>query len=155
MANPGKRKRGAAYCLGGDAACDICVGSCGIEEYEARQRSKRGSASKSRGTQRELAVRDWLRDRDWLAFRAPASLGVADVVALKDGSRPRLVEVKSTVAGPYHAFVPKDRERLRFAARLAGADAYLAWWPIRGELRWLHESEWPGASLPGVRGEAA
>lgn len=95
------------------------------------------------GTRRELQVRDWLRDRDWLAFRAPASLGVADIIALRDGSRPRLVEVKSTAQGPYERFGPTARHRLRTAAQLAGADAYLAWWPPRGELRWIHENEWP------------
>lgn len=97
----------------------------------------------SRGIQRERAVRDWLRDRDWLAFRAPASLGVADVVALKAGCRARLVEVKSSAQGPYEHFGPADRDRLRMAALLAGADAYLAWWPPRGELLWIPESEWP------------
>jgi Holliday junction resolvase len=98
---------------------------------------------KRAGTQRELAVRNHLRDRDWLAFRAPASLGVADVVALRDGSRPRLIEVKSKAQGPYESFGPAARHKLRLAAELAGADAYLAWWPARGELRWLHSSEWP------------
>ncbi len=96
-----------------------------------------------RGIQRERAVRDKLRDDDWLAFRAPASLGVADVVALKDGARPRLIEVKSTHRGPYHSFGPADRKRLRLAARIAGADAYLVWWPSRGAMRWIHSSEWP------------
>jgi Holliday junction resolvase len=98
---------------------------------------------KAAGTQRERAVRDYLRDRDWLAFRAPASLGVADVVALKVNHRPRLIEVKSTAAGPYHGFGPQDRERLSFAAKMAGADAELAWWPSRGRLRFIPESEWP------------
>lgn len=96
-----------------------------------------------RGTQRERAVRDYLADRDWIAFRAPASLGCADVVALRDGCRPRLIECKSTAAGPYAHFGPADRERLRLAARLAGADALLAWWPPRGSLRWIAEQEWP------------
>lgn len=96
-----------------------------------------------RGSQRERAVRDWLRDRDWLAFRAPASLGCADVVALRAGCRPRLVEVKSTAGGPYEHFGPADRERLRLAAEIAGADALLAWWPPRGALRWIGVDEWP------------
>lgn len=97
----------------------------------------------SRGHQRERAVKDWHLKRDWLAFRAPASLGVADVVALRDGARPRLIEVKSTAGGPYERFGPRDRERLSFAAKLAGADALLAWWPPRGELRFIPECEWP------------
>lgn len=97
----------------------------------------------SRGHQRERAVRDWLSKRDWLAFRAPASLGVADVVALREGSRPRLVEVKSTAGGPYEHFGPAARARLAAAAHIAGADAFLAWWPPRGQLRWIAEREWP------------
>src|SRR5450755_3180043 len=96
-----------------------------------------------RGIKRERAVRDWHSERDWLAFRAPASLGCADVIALRDGCRPRLVEVKSTAAGPHHSFGPSARARLRFAAKLAGADALLAWWPSRGKLRFIPESEWP------------
>ena len=107
-----------------------------------------------RGHQRERAVRDLLLSQDWLAFRAPASLGVADVVALRDGSRPRLIEVKSTAQGPYEHFGPLDRHCLREAAKLAGADAYLAWWPPRGKLRWIPESEWPEVRLREAR-EAA
>lgn len=96
-----------------------------------------------RGIERERRVVDWLRDRDWIAFRAPASLGVADVIALRDGSRPRLVEVKSTAQGPYERFGPADRSKLTLAAKLAGADAFLVWWPPRAEPRWIPEQEWP------------
>jgi hypothetical protein len=38
---------------------------------------------------------------------------------------------------------PKDRADLAWAAGLAGADAWLAWWPPRGKLRWIPASEWP------------
>ena len=48
---------------------------------------KRGTRS---GHQREHAVRDLLLDQDW--------------IALRDGNRPRLIEVKSTAAGPVLAF---------------------------------------------------
>ena len=97
----------------------------------------------SRGHDRERAVRAYLRDRDWLAFRAPGSLGVADVVALKDGHRPRLVEVKSTAKGPYERFGPAERKALSDAAKIAGAEALLAWWPSRGQLHWIPEQDWP------------
>lgn len=103
------------------------------------------SRGKAAGTQRERAVRDWLSDRDWIAFRAPASLGCADVVALRAGCRPRLIEVKSTAGGPYERFGPQERARLSLAAQMAGADAYLVWWPPRGQMRWIAEGEWPGA----------
>jgi Holliday junction resolvase len=97
----------------------------------------------SRGIQRERDLVNQLRNDDWFAMRAPASLGVADVVALKNGLRPRLIEVKSTAGGPYERFGPKDRSDLLFAANLAGADAYLVWWPPRGKARWIASHEWP------------
>lgn len=101
------------------------------------------AAGRRRGTERERAVRLHLANDDWLAFRAPASLGCADVVALKDGKKPLLIEVKSTAQGPYEGFGPADRERLRAAAHMAGADAVLAWWPKNGTLRMIPSNEWP------------
>lgn len=97
----------------------------------------------SRGHDRERKVRDLLTKQDWLSFRAPASLGIADVIAPRLGSRPRLIEVKSTAQGPYEHFGPAARARLSAAAKLAGADAYLAWWPSHGQLHWITENEWP------------
>jgi Holliday junction resolvase len=108
----------------------------------------------SRGHDRERAVKAYSIERDWLAFRAPASLGVADVIALKDGERPHLIEVKSTAQGPYEHFGPADRHRLSLAAHMAGAVAVLAWWPSRGKLVFIPESEWPAPRLTDIR-EAA
>ena len=96
-----------------------------------------------RGHNRERAVRLELENDDWFVTRAAGSLGDVDLVALRQDRRPRLIEVKSTAGGPYERFGPAERRRLRFAAELAGADAFLAWWPPRGELRWIHEREWP------------
>lgn len=95
-----------------------------------------------RGHQRERDLVNWLKGRDWWAMRSPASLGEVDVVAAKPG---RLVfyEVKSTAAGPFHSFGPKDREELRFVAELAGAEPVLCWHPPRGERHFIPESEWP------------
>ncbi len=97
----------------------------------------------SRGINRERQVRAVLEAEDWWTARAAGSLGDADVIALKDGRRPLMVEVKSTAAGPYSHFLPKDRADLSFAAELAGATPLLAWWPPRGKLHWIAESEWP------------
>lgn len=97
----------------------------------------------NRGHQRERDLVRKLKADGWFALRAPASLGVADVVALKDGERPRLIEVKSTAGGPYEHFGPADRADLSAAARVAGAAAFLAWWPPRGGLRWVPEEDWP------------
>jgi Holliday junction resolvase len=102
-------------------------------------------SNKSRGLNRERQVRDWFEKRDWLVVRAAGSLGDVDLVCMKDGNTPLLVEVKSTAAGPYHSFGPASREELRLAARLAGANATLAWWPPRGQLRFIPSREWPGS----------
>ena len=93
-------------------------------------------------TQREYQVRDWYRARGWVAFRAPASLGVADVVALKDGHRPHLVEVKMSPY-PYEHFRPDDRMRLLEAAAIAGAVPMLAHWPKGGSLTYIPWPAWP------------
>jgi len=103
-----------------------------------------------RGAQRERAVKAWLEDRDWWVARTAGSLGDADLVALKQGQPARLVEVKSTHRGPFHSFGPKDRADILFAAELAGCEAWLAWWPPRGQLRWFHSSEWPNRHLEVV-----
>jgi len=96
-----------------------------------------------RGHQRERAVKLLLQEDDWWVTRAAGSLGNADLVALKVGKRPMLIEVKSTAGGPYERFGPADRARLRLAAEIAGADAVLAWWPPRGKLRMIPADEWP------------
>lgn len=88
----------------------------------------------SRDAQRERAV------RDWLVVRAAGSLGV-DLVALRAGERPRLIEVKSTRGGPYERFGPADRERLRLAPRWAARPLGWCGGPPRGELHWVAERE--------------
>lgn len=100
----------------------------------------------SRGHNRERQVKALLEADDWWVARAAGSLGDADLVALKDGKVPRLIEVKSTAKGPYEHFGPKDRADLRFAAETAGAVPVLCWWPSRGKPRWIHADEWPEAA---------
>lgn len=97
----------------------------------------------SRGHDRERAVRRLLEAEDWWVARAAGSLGDADLIALKDGRRPRLIEVKSTAGGPYERFTPSRRAELRLAATIAGADALLCWWPPRGKPTWLPAESWP------------
>jgi Holliday junction resolvase len=97
----------------------------------------------SRGHDRERQVRRLLENDDYFVARACGSLGDVDLVALRAGSRPLLIEVKSTAAGPFHSFGPKDRIDLLFAAELAGADAILCWWPPRGKPTWFKSDQWP------------
>jgi Holliday junction resolvase len=100
-------------------------------------------ADSKRGIQRERDLVNELRGQDYFALRAPASLGCADVVALRAGEMPMLIECKSTKAGPYAGFGPADRKALSFMAKLAGAEAWLYWKPKRGDAVWIPESNWP------------
>lgn len=97
----------------------------------------------TKGIARERQVKLKLEDDDWWVARAAGSLGDADLVALKVNQRSRLIEVKATIDGPYKSFGPEDRANLSAAAKLAGAEAWLCWWPPRGTIHWIPESEWP------------
>lgn len=87
-------------------------------------------------------MKNRLLDEGYFALRAPASLGVADVVALKAGEEPMMIEVKSTTT-PFAHFGPADREALSEMAATAGARAFLVWWPKRKQPKWIPEDEWP------------
>jgi Holliday junction resolvase len=100
----------------------------------------------SRGHDRERQIKALLEKEDWLVTRAAGSLGVADLVALKAGRRPLLVECKSTAGGPYERFQPADRLQMLLAASIAGADATLCWWPPRGKPTWIPADSWPEAA---------
>jgi len=95
------------------------------------------------GTDRERKTMDRLADDDWLCVRTPGSKGAMDIVALRVGNRPRLIQVKGTTAGPFSDFGPAAREALREAGRISGAEVWLAWWPKHGQLHWFPESDWP------------
>jgi Holliday junction resolvase len=96
---------------------------------------------KGLGRSRELDVRDYYRTLGYAAWRV--AWGTCDVVALKDGEPPLLVQVKSTAGGPWERFVPRDRDALARDADQAGANAVLAWWPPRGSLALYPRTEWP------------
>jgi len=104
----------------------------------------------SRGHDRERQVRQQLELDGWVVVRAAGSLGVVDLIALKRGERPRLIEVKSTAGSPYERFGPAKRLQLAHVADLADADALLAWWPPNGELHLIDSSNWPERPLGGT-----
>ena len=95
------------------------------------------------GHDRERAVKAKLEKDGWFVVRAAASLGYADLVALKRGRVPLMVEVKATAQGPWEGFRRPERRALKKAAYAAGARPVLAWWPKRGTLRYLYADEWP------------
>lgn len=88
-------------------------------------------------------MRKELERGGWWVARAAGSLGDADLIALKAGETPQMIEVKSTAAGPYHSFGPKDRAELLAAAERAGAEPMLVWWPPRKPAEWIEDESWP------------
>lgn len=125
----------------------------------------------SRGHDRERDICELLEAHGWVCVRAAGSLGSIDVVAAVDGqvgfvpgdvASPQtrflrsllFIEVKSTAGGPFERFGPKDREELRAAASQAGAEAWLAWWPPRGRLKWIGSDAWP-PTKPGRNAKQA
>lgn len=111
----------------------------------------------SRGIDRERRLREALERQGWWTCRAAGSRGAADVIALKQGEIPKLIEIKSTSAGPFHSFGPAKREALIAAAVQAGALPWLVWWPPRKGPHWIPPANWPVTLDPtGQRqGEAA
>ena len=107
------------------------------------------------GRARERQIAEKLRSDDWVVVKG-TTYGTCDLVALRAGSRPMLIECKSTAGGPYERFSPADRASLKAEAERAGADAVLAWWPPRGKLRLIHSPEWPGVrAVTPLVGKAA
>lgn len=106
-----------------------------------------------RGHDRERQVKRRMEAEDWFVVRAAGSLGDADLVALRAtpaGFEARIVEVKSTAGGPYERFGPADRAQILLAAGIAGAEAWLCWWPPRGKPQWIPAAEWPATPQPHV-----
>ena len=95
------------------------------------------------GHDKERRTRDLLRDDGWIVIRAAGSLGCADLVALKAGERPRLLEIKYGRSA-WENFRPADRAELLDVAKRAGAVAELVWWPRRASRpQWVDEASWP------------
>lgn len=98
-------------------------------------------SGEARGRGRELDVMRFYRSTGRVAYRL--AWGNADVVALKAGERPLLVQVKSTAGGAFERFQPRDRALLLVEAAQADARAVLAWWPPRGKLTLIPSEAWP------------
>jgi Holliday junction resolvase len=110
--------------------------------------SPRGSAF---GSAKEREVAELIRDEGWIVVRTAGSLGEADLVCLKAGARPMLLQVKGGDGNVFRDFGPNARIALKAAATKAGADAFLCRW--RGkERRWIlvPPSDWP-SDLPARR----
>ena len=84
----------------------------------------------------------------WDLAKSSKALRAVDLKAAQAGVAAKVPAVAGVGAGSAGARMdgPADRAELSFAGKLAGADCFLAWWPPRGRLHWIHESEWPGSS---------
>ena len=112
--------------------------------------------TKAKGTAVEHKVRKRLLAEGWVVYRGAASLGSADLIALRKKMAPvpsegwgplaqvLLIQVKANKSGgPYKNFQPAERSSLSAEAAKAGAEAILVHWPPNGEETWLREHEWP------------
>lgn len=107
----------------------------------------------SRGIDRERRVKALLEDEGWVVMRAAGSLGICDLIALRQesdglGGPPyigaMLIEVKSDIGYPFRHFGPGKRRALIAAADRSGAEAWLAWWPPRRPgPEWIPTTRWP------------
>lgn len=115
----------------------------------------RRARSPGAGNARELKVMDVLHQEGWLCASRRHIGGAGDILAVRlyaDGPavETRLVEVKSTTRNPWNDFGPGDRQVMVETAREFGAEPWLAWWPPRQKLRWIHASHWPPNPQPEI-----
>jgi Holliday junction resolvase len=103
-----------------------------------------GVNAKAKGATKERASKALYEKDGWHVTKAGGSLGAADLVALKAGERPQLIQVKATAKGPFHSFGPRERGELLEVAKAAGAVPVLAWWKPYARAHKLIESwDWP------------
>lgn len=97
-----------------------------------------------RGSARERQVADYMRaEFGMVVYRSAGSHGNADLIGLKVGLAPWLVQVKTCAGGPFDHFRPAERLALEHEALAAGAVPYLCHWPAHGAMTWYGRFQWP------------
>jgi hypothetical protein len=86
------------------------------------------SNGRARGRDRELRYAEHLEKTEGGLARRFES-GCFDIVWLRRGKPPTLIQVKSTAGGPWERFGPSARSQALVQAYSAGADALLVHWP--------------------------
>lgn len=97
-------------------------------------------ANYARGAERERQLVKLLREEGWVATRTAGSHGAFDVVGLKRGCTPRLVQLK---CGGRRWPSRGERARLSVDAARAGAEAWIVFWEARRGPEWVPEHAWP------------
>jgi Holliday junction resolvase len=85
-----------------------------------------------------------MSEAGWLCASRRHIAGPGDVLAIFLNRMPLLIEVKTTAAGPFERFGPKDRNDLLTAASKSGALALVAWRPAGAPtFSMLPPAAWP------------
>ncbi len=96
------------------------------------------------GAARERQLKERLCAEGWWCIRPAGSHGEADIVALRDGKTPRMIQLKANKdGGPYKNFGPAERAQLVEAAKIAGAQAFLVYWPARAHPQFIPADAFP------------
>jgi Holliday junction resolvase len=101
----------------------------------------------ARGATKERRLAERLTVAGWVVYRAAGSHGLADLVALRKGFVPMLIQVKSDASHPFAHFGRAERHELMVEARLAGAIAVLAWMPPRRPIEFRAAPKWEPIEL--------
>ena len=103
----------------------------------------RGQGSQ-RGRDAELRLMAFLAQDEWLCASRRHIPGPGDLLCVHATQDPRLIEVKTTSAGPFDRFGPADRLELIRTAEKAGCRPLLAWKPPRAKIwSFYSPSTWP------------
>jgi Holliday junction resolvase len=97
---------------------------------------------KEAGNRREREVRQALESYGWTVRKARASLGAADLVAIR-GKRKLLIQVKAVKGSAYKTFGPEDRAELIREGEFCGGTPVLVHWPPYKPCRWFWVRHWP------------
>lgn len=96
------------------------------------------------GNARENRALEHLVAQGYTGICGRASRGPADIIAIKRGDAPLMVQVKGDERGPWAHFRKPERAALMTAALEAGAVAWLCWMPsLHKAAVWFHWTEWP------------
>lgn len=108
------------------------------------ERSRKGRNARLIGAKKERDSVRFKRAQGWVAIHN--THGPFDVLAVKSGHRPQLIEVKYGPT-PFSSYPPHERALTIAAALQAGGDAVLHFWKHRAsEPIEIHSSEWPPTS---------
>lgn len=104
-----------------------------------------GHAAYLKGSEYERATVDILKRLGYAVVRTLASRSPLDLIAMKAGSIPLLIQVKYGKGNRFLNFAPAAREALVASAARAGGEALLCrWYPDAPVPEWIPPSDWPG-----------